>query len=465
MSNKKSDLCITMIGTGYVGLTTGTCTAELGAKAGLKHKVICIDKDAEKINKLKLGQIPIYEPGLEILVQQNLERKCLEFDTHLKNAVLQSEVIFIAVGTPTCLNTNQTDLSYLSAALKELAPLLNESDYKVIVIKSTVPVGTGRYAAKMLRTLNPKAKFDMVSNPEFLREGSAVIDFMQPDRMIIGLESDSVREMMNRIYQPLIDQQIPVLYTDIESSELIKYTANCFLATKIAFINEVASLCEKTGANIELVTQGLGLDKRIGLQYLQPGPGFGGSCFPKDTLALMHAARTLGAPLTIVEAVVHSNEDRKNKMVDKIVEACGGSVQGKTLGILGLAFKANTDDIRESSAIVIVNALQKMGATLRVYDPAAMQTSASVLPDVIFASDPYDAMSTADAVVIVTEWDEFKGLDFRSQIKQPIIIDLRNLYEVEQMKQLGIPYSSIGRPEKTTSKAQVKIHPEILEDY
>lgn len=432
---------ITMIGTGYVGLVSGACFAALG------HRVTCIDKDKTKIEKLERAEIPIYEAKLKELVDENLSKKQLFFTTELKAAVDTADVIFVAVGTPSCPVTGKADLQYVEGLARELAPLLQQ--YKVIVLKSTVPIGTGQRFKKIILQINPSAKFDMVSNPEFLREGSAVKDFMNPDRIVIGSESEPSRQLMNSIYDSFLQQQIPILHTDIESSELIKYAANCFLATKIAFINEIADLCEETEANIESVTKGLGLDKRIGPGYLEPGPGFGGSCFPKDTLALIQVAETLASPLSVVESVVQSNENRKKKMIQKILHICGGNILQKRLAILGVAFKANTDDIRESSAMVIIQGLQKLGAKLRIYDPAAMEKAALELPGVEWASTALDAMKEAEVVVIITEWQEFKNLKFnhfKNANKKPIVIDLRNLYDLNEMQKLGISYHSIGRP-------------------
>lgn len=439
---------ITMIGTGYVGLVSGACFAALG------HQVTCIDRDKNKISKLKNAEIPIYEANLKELVDENLANQRLSFSTELKAAIESAEVIFVAVGTPTCIVTGKADLQYVEGLAKELAPLL--TSYKVIVLKSTVPIGTGQQFKKIIHAINPQAKFDMVSNPEFLREGSAVTDFMNPDRIVIGSETERSQNLMQAIYAPFLQKHVPMLYTDIESSELIKYAANCFLATKIAFINEVADLCEKTGANIENVIQGLGLDKRIGAGYLQPGPGFGGSCFPKDTLALIQIAEELACPLTVVEAVVESNEHRKKKMIQKIVNICGGDVALKRLAILGVAFKANTDDIRESSAMVIIQGLQKLGARLRVYDPAAMEKASTELPGVDWAHNVTDAIRDAEVLVIITEWEEFKNLKFHALDKKPIIIDLRNLYDLREMKKMQLSYHSIGRP-AVKSQTQVQV--------
>ena len=427
---------IAVIGTGYVGLVSGTCFAELG------HSVICIDNNPEKIAQLKLAQIPIYEPELAEMVNKNIQAGRLNFDTQLQKTVEKSQVLFIAVGTPTDPGTGQADLSYLKIAAREIAQFIN--DYKVIVVKSTVPVGTCHLVKTIIQQENPNAQFDIVSNPEFLREGLAVYDFMNPDRIIVGTETESAKAMMNQIYQVFDKRGIPILFTDLESSELIKYAANCFLATKIAFINEIANLCEKTNANIVEVSEGLGLDKRIGAVYLKPSPGFGGSCFPKDTLALAHAAREILSPL--------SNERHKAYMIEKILAACYGAVRGKTLTVLGVAFKANTDDVRESSALIIIEALQKQGANIIVYDPAAMENAAKVLSNVVFAKDVYQAMRGSDAVVIATEWPEFCDLNFDCMGDNATVVDLRNLYDPKAMYAQGIRYFSIGRKPVITSK-------------
>ncbi len=428
---------IAVIGTGYVGLVSGTCFAELG------HSVVCIDNNPEKISQLKRAQIPIYEPELAEMVSKNIKAERLSFDTQLQKAVENTQILFIAVGTPTDPTTGQADLSYVKTVAREVAPFIN--GYKVIVVKSTVPVGTCHLVKTIIQQVNPRAEFDIVSNPEFLREGLAVYDFMNPDRIVVGAETERAKVMMNQIYHAFDKRDIPLLFTDLESSELIKYAANCFLATKIAFINEIANLCEKTNANIIDVSQGLGLDKRIGLNYLSPSPGFGGSCFPKDTLALVHTAREIQSPLSIVETVISSNERHKSHMIEKILAACCGTVQGKTLAVLGVAFKANTDDVRESSALVIIEALQKQGAHIVVYDPEAMENAAKVLSNVVFAKDAYEAMKRADAVVIATEWPEFCHLTFECMGDNPTVVDLRNLYNPKTMRSQGVQYFSIGR--------------------
>jgi UDPglucose 6-dehydrogenase len=435
---------IAVIGTGYVGLVSGTCFAELG------HSVICIDNNKEKIAQLNRAEIPIYEPHLAEMVSKNIAEGRLNFDNQLQKAVELSQVLFIAVGTPTDPTTGQADLSYLKIAAREIAQTMNE--YKVIVVKSTVPVGTCHLVKTIIQQENPNAQFDIVSNPEFLREGLAVYDFMNPDRLVIGIETNSAKAIMNQIYEIFDRRDIPILFTDLESSELIKYAANCFLATKIAFINEIANLCEKTDANIVEVSKGLGLDHRIGLSYLNPSPGFGGSCFPKDTLALAHTAREACSPLTIVESVILSNERHKSYMIEKILTACQGTVQGKTLAVLGVAFKANTDDVRESSALIIIAALQKQGANIIVYDPAAMKNAATVLSKVVFAKDAYQAMHNADAVVIATEWQEFCDLNFHLVGENVTVVDLRNLYDPKAMRAQGIRYFSIGRKPVIASK-------------
>lgn len=435
---------IIMIGSGYVGLVSGACFAELG------FTVTCIDKDEEKIRSLCAGEIPIYEEGLQALVHKNLANQRLQFKTTLSDIVHLSSIIFIAVGTPTDPKTGQANLCYVEGVARELAPLLTANETKTIVVKSTVPVGTGQLIKNIILSINPTANFNMVSNPEFLREGSAVADFMQPDRVIVGSESASARQLMNFLYQPLIEREIPVIHSDIETAEMIKYSANCFLATKIAFVNEIANLCEKLDADVENVMLGLGLDKRIGSRYLKPGPGYGGSCFPKDTLALAHVARSLDIPFNIIEAVIRSNEQRKVSMVDKIMAALENNIRGKTLAVLGVAFKANTDDVRDSAALTIISGLQKKGALIRAYDPVAMEKAAEVLTHVFWAQDSYEALLGADALVIITEWEEFSRLDLdrvKSQLASPLIIDLRNLYEVELMQAKGFRYVSVGRPE------------------
>lgn len=439
-------ISITMVGTGYVGLVSGACFAELG------WSVTCIDKDAQKIKSLQEAEISIYEAGLRELVQSNLEKQRLQFKTDLAEALHSSEVVFIAVGTPTDPDTGQANLHDIEAVAQEIAPYLE--NHKFIVVKSTVPVGTGKRIKNLILQANPQAKFNMISNPEFLREGSAVSDFMNPDRVIIGSEGEAARKIMDTLYQPLLNRNIPILHTSIETSEMIKYAANCFLATKIAYTNEIADLCEKLSANVEEVMLGVGLDNRIGIGYLKPGPGFGGSCFPKDTRALAHVAQAVHSPLTIIDAVIEANEKRKMDIVDKILAACGGSLNGKKIAILGVAFKANTDDVRESAALAIIQGLQAEGAVVSAFDPVAMKRAAEVLKGVVWAKTSYEASENATAVVIVTEWAEFAELDLaRIRINMklvsdhpPTLIDLRNLYAPEVAAAAGLRYLSSGRP-------------------
>ena len=441
------NLRIAMVGTGYVGLVSAACFSEWG------HSVICVDRDTQKIALLTAGQIPLYEPSLEELVKQNFSKNRLHFTTSLEQGISASEVIFVAVGTPTDPKNGRTDLRDLEALAVELAPFLKEHDPKIIVLKSTVPVGTGEKFSKIIRNLNPKASFEMVSNPEFLREGSAVFDFFNPDRLIVGTETERGLSWMKSVYAPLFENNIPCVATDIKTSEMIKYTANCFLATKLGFINEIAGLCEKLETNIEDLIYGIGLDKRIGEGYLRPGPGFGGSCFPKDTQAFTKTAEDAGYPLSIIESVVHSNVRRKNQMVEKIIDAYAGNVKGKRLAILGLTFKANTDDIRDSASLTIIHGLLKEAAKLSVYDPSQTKKAEKMFPEVEWASSAEEALLSADGIVICTEWDEFKKLDFKkikSQLKPniepPLLIDLRDLYDPKTVTLQGFRYVSLGRP-------------------
>ncbi|WP_417319174.1 UDP-glucose dehydrogenase family protein [Emcibacter sp.] len=431
---------VTVVGTGYVGLVSGTCFSEFG------HEIICVDKDAEKIERLKAGEIPIYEPGLDQLVEKNVREKRLHFTTDLAEAVPGSDAVFIAVGTPSRRGDGHADLSYVYAAAEEIARLLE--GYTVVVTKSTVPVGTGREIETLISNIRPDADFDVASNPEFLREGAAIEDFMRPNRIVIGTDSDRAREIMRDLYRPLYLNETPIVNTARETSELIKYASNAFLATKISFINEVADLCEVLGADVQDVARGMGLDKRIGPKFLHAGPGYGGSCFPKDTLALLRTGEINQVPLKIVEAVVDVNRDRKLKMADRVIEACGGSVDGKKIAILGLAFKPNTDDMRESPALDIIPVLQRSGAEVHAYDPAAMEESRNYLTDVRYASGPYDAMKEADAVVIVTEWNEFRALDLKrvkTLLKTPLLIDLRNIYAKANPAEEGFTYHGVGK--------------------
>jgi UDPglucose 6-dehydrogenase len=432
---------IAMIGTGYVGLVSGACFSEFGID------VACVDNDAGKIAALRAGKIPIYEPGLEDLVERNAKAGRLTFTTDLASAVAGAEAVFIAVGTPSRRGDGHADLTYVFAAAEEIARAL--TGYAVIVTKSTVPVGTGRKVAQRIRAARPEAQFDVASNPEFLREGSAIGDFMRPDRVVIGTTGERAREVMRRIYRPLYLIERPILFTKLETSELIKYAANAFLAAKITFINEVADLCEKLGADVHDVAKGIGLDGRIGAKFLHPGPGYGGSCFPKDTMALVRTAQEAQSPLRIIEAVADINDKRKKSMAARVIAACGGSVGGKTIAVLGLTFKPNTDDMRESPSLDIVPALLAAGAKVKAHDPEGMDEAKKLLPAIEFCAGPYEAMQGADALVIVTEWNAFRGLDLarvKSLLKAPVVVDLRNVYNPREMAAAGFRYSSIGRP-------------------
>ena len=432
---------IAMIGTGYVGLVSGACFSEFGVD------VACVDKDSDKIDRLERGEIPIYEPGLDALVGMNREAGRLTFTTDLAGAVAAADVVFIAVGTPTSPDDRGADLSILFEAAGEIAQAL--SGYTVVVTKSTVPVGTGRRVEAVIRESNPAADFDMVSNPEFLREGAAINDFMRPDRVIIGLGAPRARAVMRQIYRPLFLIETPIVFTGLEAAELTKYAANAFLATKITFINEMADLCEAVGADVHDVARGMGLDGRIGRKFLHPGPGYGGSCFPKDTRALAHTAESAKRPSKIVEAVIAVNEARKQAMAERILAQCGGSQEGKSVGVLGLTFKPNTDDMREAASLEIVPQLQAWGATVKAFDPAGMDNAKRQLSGVTWCEDSYQVMEDADALVIITEWNEFRGLDpqrMKALMKTPILVDLRNIYNPAEMAATGIDYVSIGRP-------------------
>ncbi len=432
---------ICMIGTGYVGLVTGTCLAELG------FDVTCVDLDHEKISRLKKGEIPIYEPGLEDLVQKGIKSGRLKFSTDIKPAVKGSEIVFIAVGTPPSETDGQADLSYVFAAAKTIAESME--GYTVVVTKSTVPVDTAKKLEKYIKEINPKADFDVVSNPEFLREGSALEDFMNPDRIVVGCRSKRSEAVMRRLYNPFFLLQTPLVFTSPESSEIIKYAANSFLAAKVTFINQVADLCEKCDADITDVSRGVGLDSRIGRKFLQAGPGYGGSCFPKDTIAMAKTAEEYGCALTIVESVIAANEARKSAMADKIKKACGNSLEGKKIAVLGVTFKPDTDDMRDSPSLAIIPKLQEMGASVTAYDPAGMDNAKALLPKVKWAEDVYETLKDANVLVILTEWNEFRYLDFSEAKKlmvDPLIVDLRNLYPLEDMKKSGFSYYSVGRP-------------------
>jgi UDPglucose 6-dehydrogenase len=432
---------IAMIGTGYVGLVSGACFAEFGPD------VTCVDVNAEKIERLLNGEIPIYEPGLDALVAKGIKSGRLAFTTDLATAVAAADAVFIAVGTPSRRGDGHADLRFVEAAAIEVAKALQ--GYTVVVTKSTVPVGTGRRVAEIIRRTNPTAEFDVASNPEFLREGSAIGDFMRPDRVVIGAETDRARAVMQALYRPLYLMETPVVMTTLETAELTKYAANAFLATKITFINEMADLCEKVGANVQDVARGMGLDGRIGKKFLHAGPGYGGSCFPKDTIALVRTAQEYGSPARIVETVVQVNDTRKGAMASRVMAACGGSVRGKTVGVLGVAFKPNTDDMRDAPSLAIVPALQDAGATVRAYDPAAMHEAEPLLPGVHWCTDAYDVAVGADVLVIITEWNEFRALDLDrvgASMTQKVLVDLRNVYRAEDVRELGFRYTSIGRP-------------------
>ena len=431
---------IAMVGTGYVGLVSGACFSDFG------HKVTCLDKDESKIDTLKEGGVPIYEPGLDRLIAKNVRENRLDFSVDPKKAMHEADVIFIAVGTPSRRGDGHADLKYVYAAAEEIAGLI--SGFTVIVTKSTVPVGTGDAVEDIIRKTNPKAEFAVVSNPEFLREGAAIEDFKRPDRVVIGCEHDRARDVMRELYRPLFLNETPIVFTTRRTSELIKYAANAFLATKITFINEMASLCEKVGANVQQVAKGIGLDKRIGGKFLNAGPGYGGSCFPKDTLALVKTANDAGAPVRIVETVVSVNADRKKAMAQKIIDAMGGDVSGMTVGVLGLAFKPNTDDMRDAPSLDIIPALQAAGAKVQAYDPESMHEAKEIMPDITYCNDAYEAISGADALAILTEWDEFRALDteqIKASLKAPLIIDLRNIYDPAALRTQGFVYHGIGR--------------------
>lgn len=434
---------IAIIGTGYVGLVSGACFAEFG------HQVVCIDKDAAKIDKLRQGIIPIYEPGLEHLVLSNVAAKRLTFRTDLSRAVARADAVFIAVGTPSRRGDGHADLSYVFAAAEELAPHLN--NYTVVVTKSTVPVGTGRQVADKIRVVNPQAQFDIASNPEFLREGSAIGDFMRPDRVLVGADTARAAQVLKDLYRPLFLLETPMVVTSLETAELTKYAANAFLAMKITFINEIADLCDKVGANVQDVAKGIGLDGRIGKKFLHAGPGYGGSCFPKDTLALLRTARDVEAPLRLIEATVAVNDARKAGLAGRVMAACGGSVAGKTIAVLGVTFKPETDDMRDAPSLALIPALQEAGATVTAFDPAGMQEAKKLLPNVRWGEDAYAIAKGADALVLLTEWNAFRALDFtilKENMKTPLLVDFRNVYAPEDVAAAGFAYVSVGRPVK-----------------
>ncbi|MEM8914273.1 MAG: UDP-glucose/GDP-mannose dehydrogenase family protein [Pseudomonadota bacterium] len=432
---------IAMIGAGYVGLVSGACFAEFGVN------VVCVDKDPRKIEMLQRGEIPIYEPGLDRLVANNVEAGRLSFSTDLKSNVAASDAVFVAVGTPTRRGDGHADLSFVYAAARDIAEAMD--GYTAVVTKSTVPIGTGDEVERIIREARPDADFDVVSNPEFLREGSAINDFMRPDRVVIGTSSQRARELMRELYRVLYLIETPIVMTSRETAELTKYAANAFLAVKITFINEIADLCEKVGADVQEVAKGIGLDGRIGKKFLHAGPGYGGSCFPKDTLALVKSAEDAGSPVRIVETVVGVNDRRKKEMATRVLDAVGGDLNGKTVAVLGVAFKPNTDDMRDAPSLDVVPAIQRYGAKVQAFDPAAMEEAAKLIPDVDWRENAWDAMDGADVLLVLTEWNEFRALNLtkmRETMNRPVIVDLRNVYDPEMMREAGFLYYSIGRP-------------------
>lgn len=433
---------IVMIGSGYVGLVSGACFADFG------HDVICVDKMPEKIEALKNGQIPIFEPGLDAIVASNAKAGRLSFTTELKSAVADADVVFIAVGTPSRRGDGHADLGYVYAAAREIAAAI--TGFTVIVTKSTVPVGTGDEVERIIREENPSADFAVVSNPEFLREGAAIDDFKRPDRIVVGLSDERARPVMTEVYRPLYLNQSPLLFTTRRTSELIKYAANAFLAMKITFINEMADLCEKVGADVQDVSRGIGLDGRIGSKFLHAGPGYGGSCFPKDTLALAKTAQDYDSPVRLIETTIAINDNRKRAMGRKVIAAVGGDIRGKKVAVLGLTFKPNTDDMRDSPAIAVIQTLQDAGAKVTGYDPEGMANAKHLIEGIEYAEGPYEAAQDAEALVIVTEWNQFRALDLnrlKSTMKSPVLVDLRNIYRADEVTAHGFSYSSIGRAE------------------
>jgi UDPglucose 6-dehydrogenase len=439
---------IAVVGSGYVGLVSGACLADFG------HEVTCIDSDAAKIEALKAGIMPIYEPGLDQIVAKNRAANRLVFTTDLKAGVGNAEAIFIAVGTPSRRGDGHADLSYVYAVARDIAPSIKR--FTVVITKSTVPVGTGDEVERIIRDTNPDADVAVVSNPEFLREGAAIEDFKRPDRIVVGIEDERARDVMTEVYRPLYLNKAPLMFTARRTSELIKYAANAFLAMKITFINEMADLCEAVGSNVQDVAHGIGLDKRIGGKFLHAGPGYGGSCFPKDTLALVKTAQDYGSPLRLIETTVSVNDQRKRAMARKVARAIGSDIRGKTVALLGLTFKPNTDDMRDSPAISIVQGLQDAGARIRAFDPEGMEAAKSCISDVTYGADPYAIAEGADAIVLVTEWDAFRALDFprlRSLMNDPLFVDLRNVYRRDLIARYGFRYVSIGRPNEDISVA------------
>lgn len=431
---------ITMIGSGYVGLVSGACFADFG------HEIVCVDLDQSKIDALQNGKVPIYEPGLAELIERNAKAGRISFTTDLAPAVARADIVFIAVGTPSRRGDGHADLSFVAAAAEAIGRAMD--GFTVVVTKSTVPVGTGDEVERIIATTRPDGEFAVVSNPEFLREGAAIEDFKRPDRVVVGSEDERALAVMREAYRPLSLNKSPILEMDRRSAELTKYAGNAFLATKITFINEIADLCEKTGADVQHVSRGIGLDNRIGSKFLHAGPGYGGSCFPKDTLALLKTSQDYEAPQAVVEAVVRSNENRKRAMGRKVIQAIGEDVRGKIVTVLGLTFKPNTDDMRDSPAIGIVQTLQDAGALVHAYDPAGIENARQVLEDVVYFDDPYAAMEDSEALAIVTEWDEFRALDLakvKAKLKGMVVVDLRNIYDREEVELLGIKYVAVGR--------------------
>lgn len=434
---------IAVVGAGYVGLVSGACFADFG------HDVTCVDLSAERVESLNKGKIPIYEPGLDALVAENVSAGRLRFTTDLAATIKAADVAFIAVGTPTRRGDGHADLSYVHSAARSIAEAMD--GYTVVVTKSTVPVGTGDDVQRIIAEVRSDAEFSVVSNPEFLREGAAIEDFKRPDRIVIGVEDDRARNVMQEVYRPLYLNQAPIQFTARRTAELIKYAANAFLAMKITFINEISDLCEAVGANVQDVARGIGLDNRIGSKFLNAGPGYGGSCFPKDTLALVKTAQDYESPVRLIETTVAINDNRKRAMARKVISACGGDVRGKTIGILGLTFKPNTDDMRDAPSLAIVQGLIDHGARVQAYDPEGMEIAKSMLTDVEFAEDAYGVAAQADALVIVTEWNMFRALDFgrlKAAMTTPLLVDLRNIYRKEEVQRHGFKYRSIGRPDE-----------------
>ncbi|MEL7464249.1 MAG: UDP-glucose/GDP-mannose dehydrogenase family protein [Pseudomonadota bacterium] len=433
---------VAMIGTGYVGLVSGVCFSDFG------HDVVCVDKDAGKIETLKRGETPIYEPGLDVLMAKNVAAGRLSFTTELDAAVKGADAVFIAVGTPTRRGEGHADLTYVYAAAEEVARAID--GYTVIVTKSTVPVGTNREVKNRVAAICAECDFTVASNPEFLREGAAIDDFMRPDRVVVGVEDERARQVMEDLYRPLNIRETPMVFTSLESAEIIKYAANAFLATKITFINEIADLCEKVGGDVHAVAKGMGLDARIGPKFLHAGPGYGGSCFPKDTLALTRTAQEANSPIRIVETVVEVNDARKRKMVDKVMDAMGGAVAGKKIAVLGVTFKPETDDMREAPSLTIVPALIGAGAEVAATDPQGRKEGEALLPGVTWAANAYEAAAGADAVVVITEWNEFRALDLtrlRESMNGAVMVDLRNIYRPAEARAAGFSYTSVGRSE------------------